>query len=228
LKALPAEATTCLVLNVQWFDLYHRALAIGDALFGGPSDEPLEKTLDGLAGGLGVDLHKDLLDRLEPLVLIHDYPQHPLGLPLMVTLLAAVEPGSQARAVAALSRLTSAAGAALDGGAAADSRSRPQYHVEPERSSPTPSESPSAGAHAMEDSLGAMGRAMGVASDFTRLRIRTDSDGTSYLQLGIVGPAWAWIDNRLVISWSPGAVRANSAAAVRVPSSAFAWPPAAP
>jgi hypothetical protein len=62
------------------------------------------------------------------------------------------------------------------------------------------------------------------SGNFTRLRLRTDPDGTTYLQFGLVGPGWGWVQNRLVVSWSPGAVRLNKPAASRVTSSAFASP----
>jgi hypothetical protein len=196
-KAVPADAGAWLVLNLRWEDLYRRAMAVGDAVLTDPGDLPVEKRIDAFAAQLGVDIHKDLLDRLQPLVLVHDWPGHPLHLPLMATFVGAVEPGRQAEARSATARLTAAAAAAQDGKASAA--------LAPEAEGALPA------GHAAE----------ALPGDFTRLRIRTDKDGIAYLQFGLAGPAWGWFDNRLVVSWSPAAVRANAAAASRVPSSAF-------
>jgi hypothetical protein len=198
LKAVPSGANVYMVLRIQWQDLYRRAMAVCDAALTDPTDKPVERILSDLAASQGVDLQKDLLSRLEPLVLVHDFPQHPLQLPLMMTVVAAAEPGSQAKATAAIAKLTAAASDTLD-------KKATTPKPEPEEASTQPARRP---------------------GDFTRLRIRTDKDGISYLQFGLVGPGWGWYENRLVISWSPAAVRANAVPAGRVPSSAFALPPA--
>jgi hypothetical protein len=203
LRAVPADASAYAVLRVSWPDLYRRALAVSDALTTRPGggDASAEQVITGVARARGVDVQKDLLGRLQPLVLVHDAPRHPLGLPLMVTVVAAAEPGAEEKVKAAAARLTAAAADALHPPEAPPS-------VEAVPGDAAPADPPAGG---------------GIA----RPRIRTAPDGISYLQFGLVGPAWGWVQNRLVVSWSPGAVRANSPAAGRVTSSAFA-PPAAP
>jgi hypothetical protein len=196
LKAVPDEATAYLVLKIDWPALYARMLALSDAILTDPTDQPVEKIITDLAKRNGIDIQKDILDHLQPLVLIHDFPQHPLHLPLMVTALSAAEAGTDEKVRAALTKLTAAIASRLDAKAA------PKVAVE--TGGTPPADEP--------------------AGDFTRLRLRTDPDGTTYLQFGLVGPAWSWVQNRLVVSWSPGAVRLNKPAASRVTSSAFAAP----
>ncbi len=38
-------------------------------------------------------------------------------------------------------------------------------------------------------------------------QIRRDKDDVTYLQYGLAGPAWLWVDRRFVFSWSPHATR---------------------
>jgi hypothetical protein len=192
LKAVPDEATAYVVLKVDWPQVYHRVMAVADTLKNDSGNESLEAYVARLAQQRGVDVRKDILDRLQPLVLVHDVPQHPLHLPLMVTVLSAAEPGSEDKVKSALGKLTDAVAARLDAKA----------------SGGTPVESDPAVTPAPKLSS-------------LRVRLRTDTDGIRYLQLGLVGPAWGWVENRLVFSWSPGAVRANVTAAGRVTSSAF-------
>jgi len=173
LRALPEDATAYAVFNVQWTPLYQRAMAALDAAFIDPGDEPLETQAAALAQKAGVDLGADILERLEPYVLVHDSPRHPLGIPLMVTTLAAARPGGEAKVRSALARITDVVAQDIDA------------HGRP-------------------------------------VRVRTDSDGVSYVQFGLVGPAWGWIDDALVTSWSPGALRMNRPAAGKVTSAAFA------
>lgn len=188
LKALPREATAYLVIRVDWVSFYTRVMALCDAILTDPTDEPTEAVVASHARRQGIDVRKDILERLQPLVLVHDHPQHPLRLPLMVTALAAAQTGSEEKVKTALSRLTAETAAALD------AKERPAVEGEE------------------------------AQGQFTRLRLRTDADGTSYLQFGLVGPAWGWVQNRLVFSWSPGAVRLNRGAAGQVTGGAFAAP----
>jgi len=200
LKAVPEEASAYLVLKVDWPALYARMLALSDAILTEPTDQPVEKIISDLARRNGVDVRKDILDHLQPLVLVHDFPQHPLRLPLMVTAITATEAGTDEKVRLALQKLTSGISSTLEAKAA------PKAIVEMGPEGRTPDKTEPAG-------------------EFTRLRLRTDADGTSYLQFGLAGPGWAWVQNRLVVSWSPGAVRLNKPAAGRVTSSAFAPAP---
>jgi hypothetical protein len=198
LKAVPAEASAYLVLKVDWPALYARVVALCDAAFTDPTDLPIDRIISDLAKRQGVDVRKDILDRLQPLVLVHDYPQHPLRLPLMVTVVTAAQTGSEEKVKGALGKLTAGVAATLEEKAA------PKVEVEV-----GPATQP------------AVPQPGGGAGDFTRLRVRTDADGTSYVQFGLVGPGWGWVGNRLVVSWSPGAVRLNKGSAGRVTSGAF-------
>jgi hypothetical protein len=190
LKALPREATAYLVIRVDWPSFYTRVMALCDAILTDPTDEPTEAVVARHARRQGIEVRRDILERMQPLVLVHDHPQHPLRLPLMVTALAAAQTGAEEKVKSALALLTADTAATLE---------------EKER--------PAVGEGKTE-----------VAGQFTRLRLRTDPDGTSYLQFGLVGPAWGWVQNRLVFSWSPGAVRLNRGSAGQVTSSAFAAP----
>lgn len=182
-NAVPADATVYAVLNVQWPGLYDRVMALCDAIVTGPTDTPVARQAQDLTLRQGVDIRKDILDRLQPLVLIHDSPRHPLGIPGIVTAVAAAHPGSEEKLKLAMTRMTQAVSQRLD----AKNASRPEAST----------------------------------SFFSRARIRTDSDGISYIQFGLVGPAWGWVGNRLIVSWSPGAVRINEPAAGKVTSEAF-------
>src|SRR5262249_13551528 len=118
LKALPDEATAYLVLKVDWPALYSRMLALSDAVLTDPTDQPVEKIISDIAKRNGVDLRKDILDHLQPLVLVHDFPQHPLHLPLMVTAVSAAEAGTDEKVRTALAKLTAGISATLDAKAA--------------------------------------------------------------------------------------------------------------
>ncbi len=173
LRALPEDATAYAVFNVQWALLYQRTMAIADATFIDPGEPPVETQAADLAQKAGVDIRADILDRLQPYVLVHDSPRHPLDVPLMVTTLAAARPGSETKVRTALAGLTDTIAKAVDA------------HKAP-------------------------------------VRVRTDSDGVSFLQFGLVGPAWGWIDDALATSWSPGALKMNRPSAAKVTSAAFA------
>jgi hypothetical protein len=180
LKLVPASATAYMTLRVDWVSAYERMLLIFDSVVTDPTDDPLAKKVDMFAERVGVNVRKDILAHLQPIVVVHDVPQHPLKLPLMVTAVGAAEAGSREKVEKALATLVAAAGERLDKKGAAKK-----------------------------------------VNELARFRLRRDKDGVSYMQFGLVGPGWAWVENRLVMSWSPAAVRANMAAAKEVPASAF-------
>jgi hypothetical protein len=161
-KAVPAEATAYLALHMDWEKLYERVTAICDAVLTSKGDEPIDKQVTEFARRQGVDVRRDILRRLSPIVLVHDWPEHPLKLPFMVTALGGADPASKD----AIRKLLNAASAELE---AKLTKKKARGHF----------------------------------------RLRTDKDGVMYMQFGLVGPAWAWSENRWVFSWSPAAVRYN-------------------
>jgi hypothetical protein len=183
LKLVPPEATAYLALRMDWQAVYGRTLSLLDAIFNDPTDQPFEKQLALFADKYQVDVRRDILSKLQPIVVVHDWPQHPLRLPLMVTAVAAVKPGDREKVEKAMATLMAGAAETLDHKAAAK------------------------------------GDAAG--KNLMRFRIRTDKDVT-YLQFGLVGPAWTWVEDRLVFSWSPTAVRANIPLAKGIRPGAFA------
>jgi hypothetical protein len=172
LKLIPAQATAYLALQVKWQLLWTRFTALLDAVVPDASGKSTNQWIQDFAQQQGVDIQTDILAKLEPVVVVHDAPQHPLRLPLMVTAIAAANPADATGVKTAFGKLMTALAAELDRKAGASHE---------------------------------------VGADFTHLRLRTDADGVMYVQFGLVGPAWTWIGNRLIFSWSPGAVRANEA-----------------
>ncbi len=109
-----AEASAYVALRVQWGTLWTRVVALLDAMITEKGHEGLQQVLERFAGGKGVDIQKDLLGNLEPMVLVHDAPRHPLRLPLMVTVEGGAKSGREAGVKRALQTLVDAAGEALD------------------------------------------------------------------------------------------------------------------
>jgi len=195
LKLIPPEANAYLALNVQWPALYDHTIALLAAILPATSDGPLDQDIADFARLENVNIQEDILAHLEPIVLVHDWPQHPLRLPLMVTVLAAADPAHQEDVRKALDTLLSEATNSLNRRAA-------RQHVADGAAAP-----------------------ISADADFTHLRLRTtDKDGITYLQFGLVGPGWTWVQNRFVFSWSPAAVRANVPAATTAPADAFSLP----
>jgi hypothetical protein len=190
LKLVPAEASAYLALRMDWGNVYGRTLSLMDAIFTDPTDRPLEKQVAIFAGKYQVDVRRDILSKLQPIVVVHDWPPHPLRLPLMVTAVGAVAPGEREKVEKAMGALMAGAGETLDRKAAAKGGE--------------------AGA--------------GGAKDLMRFRVRRDKDGVTYLQFGLVGPAWTWVEDRLVFSWSPTAVRVNVPLAKGIRAGAFGEP----
>ncbi len=117
LKLVPAGAKSYLVLDVDWPGLYTRITALLDAVLTDEGEAPVDEKVRRFATRLRVDLQKDVLNRAAPLVLVHDYPQYPLGIPLMVTVIASADGAGRAAgdvAHADLDKLLADAQAALD------------------------------------------------------------------------------------------------------------------
>jgi hypothetical protein len=192
LKLIPPEANAYLALNVRWPALYDHTIALLDAILPPTSDGPIDQDIADFARRENVNIQTDILAHLEPIVLVHDSPQHPLKLPLMVTVLAAADPAHQEDVRKALDTLLSAAADSLN-------RRAGRQHAADNSAAPVSAD-----------------------DDFTHLRLRTtDKDDIRYLQFGLVGPGWTWVRNRFVFSWSPAAVRANIPAATSAPADAF-------
>ena len=143
-----------------------------------PSRRRLEQQWRHVQGILGVDISRDLIEPLGPWIVVHDYPPHPLNIPLAWTVVIQLQ--NQARFAGALDGMLTAwnsLAAALDEG-----------HDNAE-------------------------------SNPWRLTFRQEPDRIWAMHMGIVGPAIAVTDRYAVISWSPAAVRAATAA---IPSSTTA------
>ncbi|HVS70454.1 MAG TPA: hypothetical protein VHQ47_04280 [Phycisphaerae bacterium] len=87
-KLVPDDATSYLVLNVDWPTLYTRITAVLDAILTDEGEPSVDQKVRRFAALHHVDLQKDVLTKASPLILVHDWPQHPLGIPLMVTAIA--------------------------------------------------------------------------------------------------------------------------------------------
>ena len=172
-KLVPEQAQGYLVMDVDWPRLYARVTALLDAVLSDPSDVPMRQRVDGFCLQQKVDFSKDILENLQPRVLIHDYPQHPLRLPLMVTMIGAAKEDRQERAQKATQTIFKAWSEGL-------AKKFAERQLAPE-------------------STGGL----------SRVQIRTDKEGETYIQYGLIGPAWKWSEGKWVFSWSPAAVRYN-------------------
>ena len=66
-----------------------------------------------------MDIRADILGKLQPIVVVHDSPQHPLRLPLMVTAVASADPAQTEGVKTAFGKLMAGVAADLDHKAAA-------------------------------------------------------------------------------------------------------------
>ncbi|MGN6370794.1 MAG: hypothetical protein ACTHN5_21275 [Phycisphaerae bacterium] len=175
-KLIPPEATAYLALKLDWPALFTRTLTLLDAIV--PDNKMnLSQMLAKEEAHRNVNIERDILPYLEPIVLIHDAPPHPLRLPLMVTVVGAAQRDHAADVKTSLNTLLGVADKLLGQRSAAHA----------------PAANPD-------------------LPDLTHLRIRADKDDVTYLQFGLVGPAWTWggrSQNLFVFSWSPAAVRYN-------------------
>jgi hypothetical protein len=117
LKVVPPGATSYLALDVDWPGLYARMTALLDAILTDEGEPPVDAKVKKFATHHGVDLDKDVLSKAEHIVLVHDFPQHPLGIPLMVTAIASADGGGAAAGAIArkdLDKLLADAQRALD------------------------------------------------------------------------------------------------------------------
>ncbi len=184
-KLIPPEASAYLALKLDWAGLFTRTLALLDAIV--PDNHmTLSQMLAKEEAHRHVNVERDILPYLEPIVLIHDAPEHPLRLPLMVTIVGAAQPEHAADVKAHLNTLLGLADKMLDYRAAAHG----------------PAANPE-------------------MPDLTHLRIRSDKDDITYLQFGLVGPAWTWSQNDFLLSWSPAAVRYNLPLISNIPPDTF-------
>lgn len=116
-KIVPPGATSYLALDVDWPGLYARVTALLDAILTEEGELPVDAKVKKFAARHGVDLQKDVLSKAEHIVLVHDFPQHPLGIPLMVTAIASADGGGVAAGTLAhkqLDKLLADAQGALD------------------------------------------------------------------------------------------------------------------
>jgi len=187
LKLIPPEATAYLAVKIDWPALYSRVLVLLDAIV--PSGRlTVSQMLAHEEARHHVSLERDVIPYLQPIVIIHDAPQHPLRLPLMVTIVGAAQPEHADDVRKAIATMIGSAAPVLD--RRASSHGPEQFD----------------------------------APNLTHLRVRTDQDDVTYLQFGLVGPAWTWVQNRFVFSWSPAAVHYNIPAVAAAGGDAFSQP----
>jgi hypothetical protein len=177
LKGVPKEATAYLAIKMDWEKFFDRVSGVCDVVLKTSADDPIAKQAETFAARQGVELRKDILRKLSPVVLVHDSPAHPLKLPLMVTAVGAGEPGIDKT----IAKVLSPATAMLDATAT-------------------------------------------KKSAWVRFRLRNEKDNITFMQFGLVGPAWTWSDNKWLFSWSPAAVRYNLPTVKTLDTGAFALP----
>ncbi len=112
-KLIPPEASAYLALKLDWPALFTRTLALLDAIV--PDNKmTLSQMLAKEEARRHVKIERDILPFLEPIILIHDAPQHPLRLPLMVTIIGAAQPDHAADVKTSLNTLLGVADKVLD------------------------------------------------------------------------------------------------------------------
>lgn len=179
-RLVPPEAQYYMVLDMNWPVVYERLVTSLDLITG--DKRPLADQVRLFPKLYKVDLQQDILEKLARPVLIHDAPQHPLRLPLMITGVVAAKQGKETEVQSAMDVLIKRGQATLD-----------------ERAGITPATA------APGDT------ATVVQSDvrtFLSPLIRTSPEGITHIRFGLLGPGWIWQDRRLVFSWSPAAVKA--------------------
>jgi hypothetical protein len=105
--AIPPGATTCAILRCRPKDLILRAR---DAYLASQRESSRQRWMDlwnDHVAGPDWSVQADLLDQLGPTVVIHNDPPHPLGIPLLFTILVEIE-GSADRVSASIDRLFAA------------------------------------------------------------------------------------------------------------------------
>ncbi len=179
-KMIPPEAQHYMVLSMNWPVVYERLVSSLDLLTG--DKRPLADQVRLFPQLYGVNLERDILDQLAPQVLIHDAPQHPLHLPLMITGVASAKAGQESAVQNAMNKLISNAQRTLD-----------------ERAGlVTADGTPVASSELNRD-----------VRELIHPLIRTTPDGIMHVRYGLLGPAWCWQGRRLIFGWGPAAVRAN-------------------
>jgi len=185
-KLVPPEARYYIVFDMNWPRFYDRIVGLLDAVMGhgevtkiGPADAGVRSAIAAFPKLYSVDLQRDIVAHLSPRVLVHDAPQHPLHLPLMVTVVAAAEPGHEVAVSAAMEKLVARGAETLERRAAA----------------PTTSTAPPNDADPW--------------AQWTQVRLRKDKTGVWFIQYVLAGPAWKWVDRRFIYSWGPMAVKEN-------------------
>lgn len=194
LKLVPDDASLYTVLRMDWPRFYSRIADLTDVIEERGADRAgVVEDVRKIKNETGVDVQQDLVEGLGDLVLIHDAPRHPLGLPMMVTVVAAARPGHEEAVGSAIEKLLSRAAAVLDRRATNSVLAQPLN-----------------------------GAAGGEEDSWTDVRIRHNARGISYLQFGLAGPAWVWDAPCFIGSWSPGALQ-EVRSLVRQASPNTAW-----
>jgi len=184
LRALvPADASIFMALHIDWRAAYVRVVNVSDIAAERGEDKGVKTAVQRMAQLYGVNVEGDIVEGLSPLVLVHDSPRHPLHLPATVTVVAAALPEQATRVRSAIDNLVGQASRVLDW--------RATHRVDPW----------------VTDAGRVERTAVAVSSKWAHLQIRENRDGVNYLQYGLAGPAWTWVDRRLVFSWSPTAAQ---------------------
>ena len=112
-KLIPPEASAYLALKLDWPALFTRTLTLLDAIV--PDNKmTLSQMLAKEEARRHVKIERDILPFLEPIILIHDAPQHPLRLPLMVTIIGGAQPDHAVDVKTSLNTLLGVADKLLD------------------------------------------------------------------------------------------------------------------
>ncbi len=182
LRAVPPEAS-CAIMELDLTDWVAR---FRDAYLASKTEKERRQYaewFEELERRTGIDTRNQLLNRLGDHLIVHDWPAHPLQLPLTFTFMLEIDDAAPVRdAIDALlngwqtlqrefAARRAAKKAATTKPTTRRSRPRTRHHF--------------------------------------RIYLGREPDGIWYIQAGIVRPAVAVSDGYIVISWSPEAVRQN-------------------
>lgn len=106
-EAVPAEATTCAILRCRPKDLILQARDAYLASQREPARQRWMRLWDEHVAGPDWSVQADLLDQLGDSIVIHNDPPHPLGIPLLCTILVEID-GSADRVSTSMDRLFAA------------------------------------------------------------------------------------------------------------------------
>lgn len=113
-RIVPQDATGYVVFRADWPVVYSRAVSLLAIVLEQPNEAALQAVINRFARSVGVSIHRDILEKLSPIVVMHDSPPHPLRAPGFFTAVAAAKPGSTPKVSGALDRLLDAGAKSAD------------------------------------------------------------------------------------------------------------------